>query len=640
MGELSLGYQSGQGVPVYADHGGVKAVFRYMALLWSPESPLASGEALALGLKIQATAPNWEVAFEGCGVRVLVADRSACFGVHRFCDDAGVVLGEVFGRLKNLTEAVPAYDARFNRWETWTALKSHARSLCSEFWGNFVAVMVDGGSETDRVSGGPRATFIFNDPSGSLPCYFTEYRGVQVVFSSVEDCRNVGLSFEVNWDFIRHRAVYGFLETEVPSLKGVSTVYRGECVRFDSAGTFVSRSLYWHPAHFTDASELIVDSAAAAKAVRAIAASCVHSLAGHHSSVLAQCSGGLDSSIVLGCLGSAPNRPQITCYTGYAADRICDERRWARYATQRGGYRHIETCQHSSAVSYRDMGRLAPAVEPGSYYTQWQRSALEREIPGECGATATFTGDQGDSSFCADSFVYAADHSFRRHGFDRRTLRTALQVASRSDKAISQVLANIVRREVLGRANAEERGQRSYFNRLVAPRVRKELAGPRESSRWLKLGRLSGELRTRLGTLAFPAEFYDLSTSARSQTRHLVAPLCAQPVVETCLRIPVDVHFDGGRSRGLARRAFADVVPAPILRRQWKDRPLLFFDEVIEGNLPFLREHLLEGALVREGVLDRATVELALKGGPTRSSAISSEIFSHLNLELWIRDCA
>jgi hypothetical protein len=36
--------------------------------------------------------------------------------------------------------------------------------------------------------------------------------------------------------------------------------------------------------------------------------------------------------------------------------------------------------------------------------------------------------------------------------------------------------------------------------------------------------------------------------------------------------------------------------------------------------------------------LDRAAVELALRSGPTRSTAIIAEIFSHLDLELWIRD--
>jgi asparagine synthase (glutamine-hydrolysing) len=88
----------------------------------------------------------------------------------------------------------------------------------------------------------------------------------------------------------------------------------------------------------------------------------------------------------------------------------------------------------------------------------------------------------------------------------------------------------------------------------------------------------------------------------------------------------------------MARRAFADVLPAPILRRQWKDRPLLFVPAVISRNVDYLRETLLDGVLVKEGILDRKALELSLDRGPTRSAALGAEIISHLDLELWIRD--
>jgi len=100
------------------------------------------------------------------------------------------------------------------------------------------------------------------------------------------------------------------------------------------------------------------------------------------------------------------------------------------------------------------------------------------------------------------------------------------------------------------------------------------------------------------------------------------------------------VHFDGGHIRGLARRAFTAEVPKAILRRQWKDRPLLQLGQVIAGNLPFIRAQLLDGALVRERILDRAALERALRDAPSGSKAIGSEILSHLDVELWIRDSA
>jgi len=610
-------------------------MFRYVALMWDAQLPQLAAASSDWERQLRATAPDWCCVLRRPGIVVLVAGRAAGLGAHLLCDDAGVVVGEIFARPKEIDSDAPAYDGKFNRLETYQALKSQGRSLASQFWGNFVAFVIDDG----HLGSGECARYVFKDPSGTLPCYFTEREGVQLLFSCLEDCRRISLSFPVNWEFVRARAVHGFLDMQIPTLLGVSTVHRGECVRFHASGKFVSRSVFWHPSRFEDASELITDPAAASKALRATVRSCIHSFARHHSSVLAQISGGLDSSIVLGCLGDAPNRPNITCYTDYVPEAVCDGRRWARYASQRGAHRHIEWCRDPRDIAFRDMPRLSTTVEPASYFTHWQRGPLDRQMAAEYGATAVLTGEGGDSTLCATSYTFAADHCLRRHGLKAQTWRTALQVASRRDRTLWQVLAKAIRREVFGAGKADERRRQASFNRLVSADLKKGMvAKGGDFNIWSGMGRLPEEIRLRLGTLAFPPAFYDLSTSARHDAPYAVSPLCAQPVFETCARIPIDIHFDGGRSRGLARRAFADVVPVPILRRQWKDRPLRFFEEVIQRNLPFMREHLLEGVLARQGILDRTAVEQALEGGPTRSGAVSGEIFSHLDLELWIRD--
>jgi asparagine synthase (glutamine-hydrolysing) len=611
-------------------------MFRYVALLWNARSPQLGAQASDLERQLIATAPDWRCVFVGTGICVLVAGRSPGFAAHLLWGDAGVVVGEVFARGQDIGCAAPACDAKFNRFETYQALKSQGRSFASLFWGNFVALMSDG----DGGERGQRGQYVFKDPSGTLPCYFTERQGVQLVFSCLEDCRHIGLSVEVNWEFVRARAVHGFLDTEIPALLGVRSVHRGQCVRFDASGKFVSRSVYWHPSTFEHASELITDPVAAANALRATVRSCVHSIAGHHGSVLAQTSGGLDSSIVLGCLADAPNKPKITCYTDYVPDSVCDERRWAHFASQRGGHRHLECRRDPRDVVFEDLPRLSPSVEPASYFMHWQRGPMDRQMAADHRATAILTGEGGDSTLCATTYSFAADHCFRRHGLKGQTWRAAVRVASRRDRTVWGVLAKTMQREVFGVRSADERRRRSTFNRLVSAGVKKEKAVKGDANIWSSAGRISEETRQRLGALAFPPAFYDLSTWAGQEAPYMAAPLCAQPVVELCARIPIDIHFDGGRSRGLARRAFADVVPVPILRRQWKDRPLLFFEEIIERNLPFVREHLLDGALARAGILDRGALDLALKGGPTRSNAVCGEIFSHLDLELWIRDSA
>jgi asparagine synthase (glutamine-hydrolysing) len=264
---------------------------------------------------------------------------------------------------------------------------------------------------------------------------------------------------------------------------------------------------------------------------------------------------------------------------------------------------------------------------------------MDRDLSAEQGASATFTGEGGDSTLCAITYSYAVEHAFRHHGLARKTWLTAWQVASRRDRTVWKVLGKAIGREIFGAGRADELRRRATFNRLVSLEAKRAMDGRPVGTTWLSTGgHLSQEIRLRLGALLFPPVFYDLSTSASAASPYIASPLCAQPVVEACLRIPAHLHFDGGRIRGLARRAFADVLPAPIVQRQWKDRPMLFFEDVVQANLHFIRERLLDGELAKRGILDRAQVELALAEVPSRGSAECGEILSQLDLELWVHD--
>jgi asparagine synthase (glutamine-hydrolysing) len=607
-------------------------MFRYVAFMWNPRTPQVSAAAADLELKLMASASDWRVALEAEGIRVLVADCSAHLGFHPLCDDVGVVVGEIFARHTNVEDDRPADVARFNRYETSEALQSKGRSLVRKFWGNYVAFVVDAKQG---------ARFVLNDPAGTLPCYHRQFQGVRVLFAALSDCRLLGATHQVNWDYVRARAVDSLMDLDKPSLVGISTVHRGECARFDESGGLVSCSLYWHPSSFEGAEDLIVDPMLAAKAMQATVRSCLYAVAAPHSSILTQTSGGLDSSVVLGVLSEAPTKPRISCYTDYVFGAPSDERRWARYATARGGYRHIELCWDARDIVFRDWPALAPAVEPASYFTHWLRGPKERQFAAEYGATLVLSGDGGDSTFCSTSFVYAVDHSLRRHGLGLRTLRLAASVARRRDRTVWKVLGKSLRRVLIGEDRRAGQRRLSALSSLVSMATKtsvQQQEGSRGPSYLKSGGRVTQEMLLRMGTLGFPPIFYDLSTSAAAFAPYTVSILSVQPVFEVCARIPVDVHFDGGRVRGLARRAFADVLPAPILRRQWKDRPLLFVPEVIARNRDYLRETLLDGVLVREGILDPDALELALRGGPTRSTTLGAEIISHLDLELWLRD--
>lgn len=149
--------------------------------------------------------------------------------------------------------------------------------------------------------------------------------------------------------------------------------------------------------------------------------------------------------------------------------------------------------------------------------------------------------------------------------------------------------------------------------------------------------RIPGGIVRRVGMLIASPQLYNAATDASQSAPEIVAPLYSQPVVELLLRIPIHVHFEEGRDRGLARRAFAAEVPPSILQRRWKDRAPGFHDELVYRNRDFLREFFLDGVLVGEGLLNRTAIEQALSAAPNKSLVLPGEILTHMDIEIWAR---
>jgi asparagine synthase (glutamine-hydrolysing) len=136
--------------------------------------------------------------------------------------------------------------------------------------------------------------------------------------------------------------------------------------------------------------------------------------------------------------------------------------------------------------------------------------------------------------------------------------------------------------------------------------------------------------------LCIPAEFYESFGGATAIERTPV--LMSQPVMEVCLRIPTYVWIDGGRDRSIARRAFADVLPQAIVRRTQKGLADRYNRRMLDENAVFLREMLLDGMLVKEGLLDRDKLEAFMRPDGSLESFEYNEILRrHLCTEVWLR---
>jgi len=607
-------------------------MLRYLGIVWNDANLQQRETARLIASRLQKLSPAWGCELSAPGMQVFCTGTAGELSrAQRLPGNAGVVIGTVFARNRDILSPEP--NARLNLGPTETAaiLRSEGRWLIDNAWGDYVAFAQH---PVDQKK------WVLKDPTGSLPCFRTVFRDVTLIFSRIGDCLDLQVQrFTINDAFLQAHLVGGSMLHELPPLKEVLAVRRGECIEFKRGnGPYGTRKLYWEPLDFTLSDQLLEEPEQAAHAMRSTVQAAISSWVKAHPSLLLRLSGGLDSSIIAGCLGNAPGKTRFVAYTYFSPHGRSDERPWARLAAQAAGCEHIE-CPVSPAQTDLTMAlRMEPTPEPSPLLGFLQRTTIEQTLATDHGATAIFNGEGGDSGFCSDSVAYAVPEYLKRHGLRPGAFRLASRVALLTERSSWSVLLHSMRWLSKGE-QAMPRERILSASRLVNEDIKRAFRVDNTTSHpWFKNERhVPWDKLRRLGMLISVPEYYNVGAPKEALVPEIISPLYAQPVTELLLRIPIYTHFHEGRDRGLARKAFAPDVPEPILRRLWKDRAPGFHDELLERNRSFLQETLLEGSLVRSGLLDRAVLEQALSASPSKSQVFPGEIFRHLDTELWAR---
>lgn len=604
-------------------------MFRYVALAWNVNSESQWAAARLLADRLQTRLKQWGQAGDKNGPWVFHTNsRQGSLRACALAQGGGVLLGATFHRDRSLDDPSPAARYTPGREQCDQIVASRGRWLIEHVWGNYVAVI------REPVAG---RNWLLKDPCGALPCFRTSFRGVHVVFAHVADLLATGVfEFTVNSRYLANRVLHGGVLDD-DALNEVKRVYRGECVELGEETRQGDRVFHWHPLTFTASNDAIEDVTYAARAMRATVRSCTRTLAREHESVLHRLSGGLDSSIIASCLRDLPGKPELCCYTYYTPGGRSDERPWARLAASHSGLKHEEHAVTAESIPLASALNAPALVEPTAVMGYLHRSTLEHQIASEHRATAVFSGDGGDSGFCGDTCAYAVSEYLRRRGLSIHAWRLATQVAAFTEESSWTVMIKSLRRWLRGAGMEHQLKMLLPASRLLSEELRASCSSATSFPHpWLShLHPIPWPLVRRLGALLAPPESYNVSTGACAP--EVVAPLYSQPATELFLRIPLDVHFQDGRERGLARSAFVRDVPQEILRRTWKDRAPGFLDELVQRHRKFLRELLLDGVLVHERLLDRGAVEEALADRISNSPVFPGELLRHLDVEIWAR---
>jgi asparagine synthase (glutamine-hydrolysing) len=608
-------------------------MFRYVSLVHNPADHGQSETIETIIRRLQEIAPSYLSVYDSAGLRILCAEAGTPgLAVHALANNCGVLLGSVFKRHSDINGDSADSPAVFDSSATREVIASAGRSLITGYWGDYVAFLADDASSTKRV---------IKDPTGNVPCFVTAWRDVTVVFSCLSDLIELKLMrFSVNWAYVAQRVGSGGFDLRVSPLNEVSQVHRGQCLEIQTdQSARQARKMYWNPMVFADPVHAIDDFVSAMRALRASVRSATHSMAAAHNGILMRLSGGLDSSIVSGCLRDVPARPRVTSYTYFVPDARSDERRWARLAADHAGSDHLERELNPANTRLEFLSQLRPTVTPVWAYAYALRDDMEHRIGQSHPHSAVFCGDGGDSGFGGECISQAVEDFLRLRGLSGGIVKLASQVALRTNRLVWGVLARSLRRSWFGSSMTDYRAKLLIGAALVSAGIRgAALRSSFYPHPWFEsCEHVPWHVIGRLGNLTGTPELYNPFLAPGAFAPYVAAPLYSQPVVELILRIPIYIHFYQGHERGLARAAFQKEVPPAILRRQWKDRAPGAFEDLVRRNRVFLYETLLGGVLCKERILDSAAIRDALSEDFSTRQFQAAELMNYLHLENWLR---
>ncbi len=621
---------------------------RYIALLWDCRSP---GSLRTLDdLNVTSTLPvtDWSTAYQGTGILVMqLRTRHGAARVYPLRNQAGVVLGRLFDRRHDDYSSAPPLS--FDDSETHKIIGSAGQHLIDRYWGSYLAIVHD--LERARYH-------VFRDPVGTLPCYRVSHAGMEIFCSHIEDCvRLLPVAFPINRSYLTRWLFYSSLTTAETGLENVELLPAGERLTFSRGN--VARCRVWDPIAIARKPDFIpVD--AAAKRLRSTVQNAVDAWACCYRNITHRLSGGLDSSIVAGCLAQAPSRP-ATIYLNLSVDvgfdqerfrapgidpRVAekiraivghgDERHFARLVARRWNIELIET-QRNLSMDMDRLWQVPLRTSPAMYFTKMETNDAELALVKSRGTQAFFSGQAGDSVFLGTlQPLPAMDYAYL-HGCKRGLWRQVAETSVLSRDSLWTVLGKTLSHGILRRPYAPPV---SVFNRptLLDAELASGLTRKHFTSSLAELAaraKLPPGKQNHVRGVAWSA-YYDFVFHSGQHADH-IDPLNSQPIWECVLRLPTYTMLAGGVSRGLARQAFADLLPEQIRKRQVKGTGGPFYQHLVRRNRAFLRESLLDGLLIKERYLDRRRLDECLAADDPSLTIPAPVMLSYLAAEIWLQ---
>ena len=595
-------------------------MYRYVALSWNVEDKDQSEHAERFSRALTSSSRDWKSVYEASGLKVYHATHpGGAFRAYVLKHDTGVIVGRVFSKGSNehISRSVTEFDYR----ESNAISRSNGRHLVENYWGQYVAFL-SGREHNHR--------HILRDPSGGMHCFMTKKLGVHIILSDVDDYTYLNsVPSSIDWHHITAFFMHMTLVTNTTGFKDVTQVYAGECVKL-VGDEKPSRSFYWNPVNVYEADS--VESVEEARLLlRNTIVDCINAWRSCYDGIIHELSGGLDSSIVAACLGKSEDPGGILCFHYFTKMTEGDERVYARIAAESAGCEFVEQLASTSEVSLENQLSRKRVATPAVQSFRPKPELLQERLAKERGVGAMFSGQGGDHLFQEGAYKTIATDFFLRHGVTKKLAGIMIDTSHLTGESFWSVLSTIISHGIL----------RKSYNPYSVLEVPSILTGSAVTSLqpsmythpWVEHAtHLPPTKIEHVFSVVDSQAFYQLPRTYAEQ----IHPLISQPIIELSLQIPSHVLSYRGRSRGLLRDAFRDDVPEKIINRYTKGGTTSYFNQMLVDGIDYIRELLLDGALVREKIVDRKKLEDSLSEEQLLLGEQRRAVLNAVRAETWL----
>lgn len=520
--------------------------------------------------------------------------------------DGGIVIGELFE-----AGAAPQPVRTLDQAQARRAVANRGRSLLSDYWGEYVAVLAD------------RGVRILRDPSGAVPCFSAEHAGIRIFFSHLDFPIALGLlKPEIDWQALAETVAYPALRSARTCLANVRELLPGSGAALTNGKW--SDFACWTPWDYAAPHAQFRDRAEAIERLRDSVMAATKAWSSLSVTPWIELSGGIDSSIVASSLGAAA--ADFTCVTVTAPYPGADERRYAQMVADHVGAPLLTLTLHASDVDVLDASRTLRPRPFDHALKRMMDVALSRKASDLGNVDAFFSGSGGDYILGGLHTSAPAADALIASGFGPTFFQATRDVAGIYRETVWRTARLAIRkawtRAPAGPLEPSAFLRREVINLIPEPhpwRTSPDGAWPGKAE---LIAMLAGGQALREGR--------DRESIGANRV-----PLLAQPVVECCLRTPSWMAVEGARNRAVARDAFSSLLPPSILERRWKGDFKALICEIVNRNLPVLKDLLVGGQLERNGILNKGALEAYLSEKRPPTDRAFTQLLHLAGVELW-----